>query len=87
MSSISHWNYRVLRDQYDDGTWKHIIISVHYKKDGTIWGWSETNPLEWEDLHDLKGTVNDLLPLAFNRPILIRNGKNSDTLIEAPSKE
>lgn len=81
---MSYWNYRVFRDIDDEGRERYSIVEVHYNKDDSVFGWAISAPLEWETYHDLKGTVKDLLPLAFNCPILVRKSVGSDELVEAP---
>lgn len=78
------WNYRLVthnhtyKDKFPEGHAFHghedtrlfSIIEVYYK-DGEINGYADNiKPLaNWEELNDVKGTVN-LLKLALDKPIL-----------------
>lgn len=79
------WNYRVLResDLEDPKTFSYRIIEAYYYADGSIYGWCDSGKsiLDWPDLEDLVGTVKKLLPLAFDKPTLVRV-EGTDTLAE-----
>lgn len=63
------WNYRVAKKKLESGKEVFGIIEVYYGKDGSASGWTDfVDPNEWENLEDLKGTI-DLMKKAFDKPI------------------
>ena len=60
------WNYRYCKKVIND-TEVYGICEVYYDKDGNVEAWSDwKDPNCWEDLSDLRGTL-ELMLKAFER--------------------
>jgi hypothetical protein len=65
------WDYRVIRKKGPDGKWLYSIAEVYYDTRHKPRGWIESGLLEdWDDLDDLGGTVDRLIPWALEKGIL-----------------
>ena len=77
-----HWNYRIIKDTYEERGRKYIkysIHEVHYNEAGEIWAMTEDpvslDSIEHEEdgddaLESLKWTLNTILKDIEKRPIL-----------------
>lgn len=66
------WNYRVLAEETNTGETAYRIAEVYYDDAGKPDAWTlpDYNPTaEWDDVGDLKGTV-ELILGAFDKPVL-----------------
>ena len=65
------WNYRILAEVVGDLT-MYYIAEVYYDKEGNPKNWSgrDFNPIsDWDDLDDLRGTVEQVAK-ALHEPVL-----------------
>lgn len=60
------WNYRYTKQVKNDVE-LYGIVEVYYDNEGNVSGWTDfINPNDWEELSDLKGTL-ELMLKAFDR--------------------
>lgn len=60
------WNYRYTKQVKHDVE-VYGIVEVYYDDEGNVSGWTDfINPNDWEELSDLKGTL-ELMLKAFDR--------------------
>ena len=76
------WEYRVLREELDNGEFGYFIAEVYYdNEDGSVIGWTDSdyNPTaRWDNVSDLQGTVKRMLG-AFDKPVIcIVNGQAAE---------
>ena len=68
---MPHWNHRVVKQTYEDGTEEYSVREVFYNDDGTIFGYTE-NPADVvaETVDELREYI-ELCLKSLDDPILI----------------
>jgi len=68
---MSHWNHRVVKAKYSDGTEYYSVREVFYNDDGSIFGYtSEPVDVSGESMEDLKEYIQWCLD-CLDKPMLI----------------